>query len=49
MEKAKNLSAGPMDVSKGAAIARGCQGRGLGGVGPRGKNWDNCNSIINKK
>ena len=44
MEKPKNLYAQPMDIHWSGLLERmGVLGRG----GQRGKNWDNCNSIIN--
>ena len=46
MEKPNNLYARPMDRTKEAGIAGRKQGTGW--RGKKGKNWDNCNSIINK-
>ena len=46
MEKSKNLYVGPMDMKWEGLLEGGCV---QGGRGSRGeKNWDNCNSIINK-
>ena len=47
MEKPKNLHAGSMDVNKGVGIVSGNRGA-LGASRERGKNWDKCDSIINK-
>ena len=50
MEKPKNLYVQPMDMNCGRAREGNAGGRKVQGRGAesREKNWDNCNSIIDK-
>ena len=45
-EDSKNLYVQPIDINLEGGVC--WMVRGQGGWGIKGKNWENCNSIINK-